>query len=530
MLKALFKKQMMEVNTWLIQDKKSGKRRSQAGIIGLIVLYVFLFAFLGVAFFGVSYMLCPALLSVGLGWLYFAIMGLIAVMLGVFGSVFNTYTTLYKAKDNEFLLSLPIPPSHILTVRLFGVWFWSLIYEALVFIPALIVYWINGGAGVLSYLFGVLLLLLISVFVLTLSCILGWVVAKISTKLKNKSMITVLLSLGFLALYYYVYFKANAMLQYLLANADDISNKVKGAAYPLYWLGRAGEGDALSMLLFTLLIGVIFAAVYLVMSRSFLKMATTSEKTAKQAYKKQEARAKSVDMALFGKEWRRYLSSAVYMLNCSLGTLFMPIAGVVLLIQADTVRTLLSALALDTGLGALIGCAAVCFMASMNDITAPSVSLEGKNLWLVQSLPVMPWQILRAKLNLHLVLTEIPVIFCWICLMIVLRPDVLVVLLSLAVCLLFVFFNALFGLILNLKMPNLKWTNETIPVKQSMAVFVAMFGSWVLVMLLAVLCFVLHSFLNSALLLTACLALFCVMDGLLLFWMKKKGTKTLASL
>ena len=36
-----------------------------------------------------------------------------------------------------------------------------------------------------------LLVLLISIFVLTLSCALGWVVAKISLKLKNKSFITV---------------------------------------------------------------------------------------------------------------------------------------------------------------------------------------------------------------------------------------------------------------------------------------------------------------------------------------------------
>ena len=34
-------------------------------------------------------------------------------------------------------------------------------------------------------------LLLISLFVLALSCLLGWVVAKVSLKLKNKSFVTV---------------------------------------------------------------------------------------------------------------------------------------------------------------------------------------------------------------------------------------------------------------------------------------------------------------------------------------------------
>ena len=44
----------------------------------------------------------------------------------------------------------------------------------------------------------------------------------------------------------------------------------------------------------------------------------------------------------------------------------------------------------------------------MNLLTPPSVSLEGKTLWLLQSLPVTPWQALRAKLDLHLACTLPP--------------------------------------------------------------------------------------------------------------------------
>lgn len=52
----------------------------------------------------------------------------------------------------------------------------------------------------------------------------------------------------------------------------------------------------------------------------------------------------------------------------------------------------------------LIG--AIALMTSMNDITAPAISLEGKNIWLSQSLPVKPWQVLRSKLELHMWLPE----------------------------------------------------------------------------------------------------------------------------
>ena len=131
----------MEVNTWLIQDKKKGTKRGKQGITLLLLVYAALFIGMGAAFFLVANMLCEPLVLARLDWLYFAIMGLMSVLLGVFGSVFNTYATLYMAKDNEFLLSMPVHPSAILFVRLFGVWMWSLIYEAIVFIPSVIAYY-----------------------------------------------------------------------------------------------------------------------------------------------------------------------------------------------------------------------------------------------------------------------------------------------------------------------------------------------------------------------------------------------------
>ena len=41
----------------------------------------------------------------------------------------------------------------------------------------------------------------------------------------------------------------------------------------------------------------------------------------------------------------------------------------------------------------------------MNLMAAPSVSLEGRTIWLVQSLPVRPWQVLRQEENLTVFLT-----------------------------------------------------------------------------------------------------------------------------
>ena len=119
---------------------------------------------------------------------------------------------------------------------------------------------------------------------------------------------------------------------------------------------------------------------------------------------------------------------------------------------------------------------AMCMLASMNDMTAPSVSLEGKNLWLLQSLPVTPWQALRAKLWPQLLLTGIPLLVCIVCTIFVYTYTPVELILVLALTLSYTVFSALFGLFLGLKMPNLNWTSEITPIKQSIGVMLALFS------------------------------------------------------
>lgn len=88
-------------------------------------------------------------------------------------------------------------------------------------------------------------------------------------------------------------------------------------------------------------------------------------------------------------------------------------------------------------------------------MAAPSVSLEGKSLWLVQSLPVTPRQVLRAKLRMQLLLTGIPVLFCIVCAALIYPYTPIELLAAALVPLSYVLFSALFGLFVGLKMPIL---------------------------------------------------------------------------
>lgn len=531
MTKALFKKQMMEVFSWTYMDRKSGKNRSKKGIITYALLYLFVFGFLAVSFFTVSSTLCKPLKEVNLGWLYFAVMGLISIAMGVFGSVFSTYASLYLAKDNDMLLSMPIAPSKILAVRLSGVYAMGLMYELIVMVPAVIVYFLNSPPNAAAAVFTLLIPIILSVFILTLSCILGWAVAFISVRLKNKSIAAVVLSVAFLAGYYYIYSRAYLIIEKILAEPQAAGSKMKSLLFPLYHMGLAAEGSPVSMLIFTAIIAVLFGITYIVISKSFLKIAAAGKGAAKAKYKNKAVKAKSVGSALLGKEMKRFFGSPTYMLNCGMGTLFMLAASAALLIKGSSINALINELALqDKDIIPLIAAAAICMITTMNDITAPSVSLEGKNIWLVQSLPVTAKQVLEAKLKLHLLLTLIPALILTVCAEIVIRPGALFALLMPITAAFFVAFSALAGLFLNLKSPNLKWTSESVPVKQSMGVMLALLGGWAAVLACGAVYFAVRQFISPAVYLIIIILLLALLDAVLYRWIKTKGADIFKSL
>ena len=158
MVKLLLKKQLSEIFRSYFYDAKKNKPRSKASTVSLIVLYVLLMVgVIGGMFTLFSIGLCAPLHEAGLDWLYFTLFALVGVLMGVFGSVFNTFSGLYQAKDNDLLLSLPIPVRTLMASRLLTVYLMGLMYSAVVILPAVIVYWVTVTAAPMALLGGVLL-------------------------------------------------------------------------------------------------------------------------------------------------------------------------------------------------------------------------------------------------------------------------------------------------------------------------------------------------------------------------------------
>ena len=337
MTKILLRKQLAEIFRTYLYDAKKNKARSKGTVIAYFVLFALLMVgLLGGMFTFLAFTLRSTIVS-GYGWFYYLIFALAAVCIGAFGSVFNTFSGLYLSRDNDLLLSMPIPVHSIMASRLLTVFLMGLMYSGVVSIPAAIVYLAAAGFSVNGFLGAVLFVTLIAVFVLVLSCLLGYGVARLSLKLKNKSFMTVIFALLFIAIYYFAYFKAGSFIGEIVANIALYGEDLHASAPLVFGIGRAFEGDLLPLLLVTLAVAALFALTWYILSRSFLKIATATGKTDRKVYRETRAKRKSAFSAMLGKEFGRFTGSANYMLNCGLGTLLLLISGVLLLLRGGVI-------------------------------------------------------------------------------------------------------------------------------------------------------------------------------------------------
>jgi len=104
-----------------------------------------------------------------------------------------------------------------------------------------------------------------------------------------------------------------------------------------------------------------------------------------------------------------------------------------------------------------------------------SISLEGRSLWILKSLPVTPGTIYKSKIAVNLTIIS-PALIDAVILGVVLKTGVLPILymeLSAMVCAVFI---SEYGLLINLLFPNFSWTSETVVIKQSVAALVSIFS------------------------------------------------------
>jgi ABC-2 type transport system permease protein len=481
---------------------RSPKKRSLPGSAlrkaGIAVAVIYLAAAEGVFFYNIFAALRDVIFMVGAGWLYFAINAFLVLSLCVVTCIFAAQSQVFDARDNGLLLSMPIRPSAILAARILTLLVPEYFFEAMVSVPALIV-WVSGGyasaAGIAFFAAGFVLLPLLA---LAVSCLLAWLLTLLTSRLNNKTPVSVVVSLVFCAAYFWVAANARGYVSGLLENGGAGAAALGRAFPPLYFYGESiASGSFAGAALFALCAVAPFALCIALLSANFIKTVTSKRGAKKREYRERAPKASPVLAALVRREFSRYLSNAMFILNMSLGGLFALAGGVAFAVRRDAAAGLLESLAARLELlsavaeipaargfqsllsspGLLLSFALL-LVSSTSCASAALISLEGKTLWILRGAPVRARDVLLSKVCFHMLISALPVAAASLLGAFALFPkDARAAALAVTLPFLFTLLTALAGLHLNLLMPRFDWINELWPLKHGIPVLLVTLGS-----------------------------------------------------
>ncbi|MBQ1451578.1 MAG: hypothetical protein IIZ22_02815, partial [Clostridia bacterium] len=208
------------------------------------------------------------------------------------------------------------------------------------------------------------------------------------------------------------------------------------------------------------------------------------------------------------------------------------IGAVFVMIKADTIsgfitsKTLVAMLPDVTSVVPLLPLAAVFLMASMVTITAPSISLEGRNIWILKYMPIEPRDVFESKNRLQYAVGLPGTFLLTAALCYAFKLDIMTSAFACLTALAYMLFITSFGLMLNLLMPNLEWKDETVPIKQSLPVMIIMFGGWAVVAGLGALYwFLLKEHIAAETYIKLLMWFFIIATAVTNIWIDKKGVK-----
>ena len=478
MMKALLKLRLRAMFVGFLQQSRQKKKKSK----GMAVLFAVLYLYVAVVVVGMMCLMFGQLAqpyhTMGLDWLYFAMAGLMGLGFAVFGGVFTTQNQLYDAKDNDLLLSMPVTPAMILMSRMIPLLGLNLLFVGLVMVPASVMYAILVQFSLLNFLVQIFTVIAVCLLSQAICCLLGWGLHLLLSKM-NKSFASVLYMVVFLGVYFAVYSQAGGIMNAMAVEGAAIASALQAWVWPIYALGMGCSGEILYFVAFAASCAAVFGAVNFLLSGTFLKSATSRRSAGKRRLNLEQVKAATPTGAIIFKEWRHFLGSPVYLTNMGIGILLtaaLAVAGVILRGKLLAMLDEFAAMGMDlSGYIQLIICAVLAFLSCMNFVSAPSVSLEGKNIWILKAMPVSSKQIIQAKLKFHCMLTTPVAVAAGLVLAVAYGCGIVDILLCAVIPGLLSILCGLVGMTFGLKWARLEWLSEAYPCKQGAAVAITMF-------------------------------------------------------
>ncbi|NWK67552.1 permease [Bacillus paramycoides] len=469
------------LNTFRYEKDKKKKQNKILLSVSIALVGIILMLYCGASAYG--------LVKLGISEIIPVYALVISSVLTLFFTIFKANGEIFAFKDYDFLMSLPICVSTVITSRFLYVYLLNTLFSIIIMLPMGVIYGINEKPSISFYFMWFISMFIASLIPTTIAAVFGAAITAIASRFKNTNKITTILSFIVIITFSFFMMK-NGDSQHSLNDMNGIGAMVSEQLTKVYPLANMFQKAIVNtdIAAFILFVGISVIWYYLFVKILSLKYKqintgiTTYHMLSN--YEITSMRKESVLVALYKKELKRFFSSTVYVINSGMGvvmaiafSLAIVVIGPSQLIEYPGIETVLQKVAPF----------AIAAMISLTCTTCVSLSLEGKNVWIIKSLPITPKMIYDSKILMNLSLSIPASLISAVLLIIGLKLDVWSSLLIVITPITYSLFSAVWGIFINNRFGYYDWVSETQIVKQSVGSFVGMFGGLIMAVIPALL-------------------------------------------
>lgn len=457
-----------------LKDPKEKRKKFWLGV-AYVVVAIMMISYIG----GLSY----AYVYIGLAEILPAYLIMITSLIILMFSIFKAGETIFQKNFYDIITSLPLSNRSIVLSRFIRLYVENLLLALGVMLPAMVVFGVLVKPIWSFYVIGLISAIFIPLLPITISVFVGALIVAISSRSKHRNVVSVVLSMVLVVVIMLGSLGLSAMaeevdLQAIQNILNMVLDVIKTIYPPAVWLGSAMlTGDFLLCIACVVGALLVFAIVIWLVSANYTWISEgLHSTTAKHNYKMEKLESNHMLGALYQREFKRYFASSVYVTN----TIVSPVMGMIfavamILVTPDQLAGLAPEFYAETGLMLEMRNMfplALAMTFSMMPITAVSISMEGKQWWIVKSLPIPAKELLDSKLLMNLTITG-P--FCLLASLLVIigqKANFMEAVWILFVPIITMLFSFVYGQFVNLRLAVFDWENEVTIVKQSSSAFV----------------------------------------------------------
>ena len=467
----------------IFKIKSNNKKSKVKKILFPLILFTLLMYSVGVY----AYMFAKPLHEIHTTYICLSLFIMLISVFIILQGFFKAQGILFECKDNDLLFSLPIKKEKIFLARLLKFLIFQYIYVLLIFLPALVVYSYFEQPNISFYFISLIMFILIPIIPTIIASVIGYAVKGLSVNFKNKKRIQTIISIIFFVIIYYFSFSMENSVNSIVNKAPMINKIITKLYFPINaYMSLINKFDILvfiKLILFNIIPLIFFVYLgsiyyYKIISKSAITK--TNKKTKK--YKNSNIKVRNKMVSLIRKEFKYYFSSPVYIINTLFGIVLMLIMTIYFCSNAQSFVNLINSdaqesisLATITKYAPVIYFEMVIFISFMTSITSSSISLEGKKIDIIKSLPISEKNIIFSKILFSLIIVIPLMLISDLIFLIFFQVKLIDSILIIIATIIAPTLSAMIGILINLKYPKLKWTNEVEVIKQSLSSMVAIF-------------------------------------------------------